>query len=36
MLFFFFKGYKKERVREVYEREIVLAAIYLLIVGIAV
>ena len=36
MLFFFFLLGDKERIREVYEREIVLAAIYLLIVGIAV
>ena len=32
---FFFLG-DKERIREVYEREIILAAIYLLIVGFAV
>ena len=34
--FFFFWLGDKERIREVYEREIVLAVIYLLIVGIAV
>ena len=34
--FFFFWLGDKERIREVYEREIVLVVIYLLIVGIAV